>query len=83
MRILVGLIGIPLGFLIVYYRERVVAFTGKFDFFEEKLGSGGTYTFMAFFGIAVAIGSLMYMFGTLQDLFNATLGKLFFGSPPG
>lgn len=76
MRFLVGLIGIPLGFLMVYYRERVKRFTGDIAFAEKYLGIGGTYTFIAILGLIVAIGSLMYMFGAFQILLENTLGRL-------
>lgn len=79
MRFFVGIIGIPLGLLMVIYRERVKRFTGDFAFAEQWFGQGGTYTALIVVGILITIGSLMYMLGTLQALF-ATLFGPFFGA---
>lgn len=76
MRIIVGIIGIPLGFVMIYYRERIKRFTGDFAFAEKYLGVGGTYTFIALLGVVIAVGSMMYMFGTLQVLFGNILSWL-------
>ena len=75
-RILIGLIGIPLGFVIMVYRITIVRFTGKIAFAEQYF-NGGTYTFMVLVGILVSIFSMMYAFGTLQDFFMATVGRFF------
>ena len=77
MRYFVGLIGFPLGMIIVVYRERVKRFTGDFGFAESWFGPGGTYTAILIFGLVLSIGCLMYMFGTLQDLFIKIFGGLF------
>lgn len=77
MRFFVGLIGIPLGFAIVVYRERVKRFTGDIAWAEKHLGPGGSYTAILIFGLAVVIGSFLYMMGTLQILLENTLGRLF------
>ncbi len=74
MRYLVGLIGFPLGLIIVVYRERIKNFTGDMAFAEKWFGQGGTYTWILLFGLAVSLGSLMYMFGTLQVIFLKLLG---------
>lgn len=79
MRFLVGIIGIPLGFVIIYYRERIKRFTGDFAWAEKHLGPGGTYTAIFLFGVAVFLGALMYMLGTLQVLWESTLGRFFTG----
>lgn len=77
MRYLVGLIGFPLGIIIIVYRERVKRFTGDIDIAEKYLGVGGTYTAILIFGLFVSIGSLMYMFGTLQAMIRGIAGPLF------
>lgn len=79
MKILVGLIGFPLGLVLVVYRERVKRFTGDFAFAEKWFGPGGTYTFLLIFGIAVSFLSLMYAFGTLQMLLAKILAPFFPG----
>lgn len=82
MRIFVGLIGIPLGFVIVYYRERIKRFTGEFEWAERRLGSGGTYTAIFLFGLMITILSLMYMLGTLQTLLYSIFGRFLPGAEP-
>jgi hypothetical protein len=82
MRLLIGLIGIPLGFYIVIKREQLKDFTGDIEFAEKRLGSGGTYTFFVLLGVLVAAGSMMYMFGVLQLLLGDTVGRLLFPSQP-
>lgn len=77
MRYLVGLIGFPLGLVIVVYRERVKRFTGDMALFEKWFGSGGTYTGILIFGLIVSLGSLMYAFGTLQLLIAKILSPFF------
>jgi hypothetical protein len=79
MRYFVGIIGFPLGLVIVIYRERIKRFTGDFGFAESWFGPGGTYTVILILGLVVSIGSLMYAFGTLQAIFLKILGP-FLGS---
>ena len=76
MRFLVGIIGFPLGIVLIVYRERVKRFTGDFAFAEKWFGSGGTYTALMLFGILISLGSLMYSLGTLQDIFTAVFGPI-------
>lgn len=76
MRYLVGLIGFPLGIIIIVYRERVKNFTGDMAFAEKWFGQGGTYTAVLIFGLFVSIGSLMYMFGAFQSLIGGILGPI-------
>jgi len=78
-RILVGLIGMPLGAAIMIYRYQLKQFTGDIAFAEQYLGSGGTYNLFIIIGLAVSILSLMYAFGTLQDFFTGYLGSFFTG----
>lgn len=76
MRFLVGIIGFPLGIVIIVYRERVKRFTGDMGFAEKWFGSGGTYTAIMLFGFIVTIGSTMYAFGTLQALIMKIIGPV-------
>ena len=76
-RILIGLIGVPLGFIIMIYRAKIKEVTGPVEFAESKLGPGGTYTLYTLIGLGVSIISVMYAFGTFQEMFNASLGQLF------
>jgi hypothetical protein len=76
-KILVFLIGIPLGFIIMIYRNQLKELTGEIAFAEQYLGNGGTYTLYVFLGIAVVFLSVSYAFGALQEFFDSTLGMFF------
>jgi len=77
-RLFVGIIGVPLGFLIIIYRYQLKQFTGNVGFAEQYLGAGGTYNLFVLIGLLVSVLSMMYAFGTVQDFYNGYLG-LFFG----
>lgn len=68
VQILVGLIGIPLGILILVYKERIVFTFGKMDWAEQRLGAGGTYNIWVLIGLGVIIGSFLYMIGSFPLL---------------
>ncbi len=76
-RILVGLLGVPLGIIIMVYRYQLKQFTGDIAFAEEYLGSGGTYTLFVLLGLAISILSIMYGLGTLQEFFIGSFGRFF------
>ena len=76
-RIFVAIFGIPLGFIMMIYRYHIKQFTGNISWAEQYLGSGGTYNLIIIVGLVISIVSLMYAMGTLQDLFNGTLGPIF------
>lgn len=78
-RLLIGLIGIPLGIIIIRYRVNIKNWTGDIGWAEKYLGVGGTWTVIVAFGILVSFGSLMWMMGTLQELFIKYLGPFFGG----
>lgn len=78
-RILVGLLGVPLGVVIIIYRYHLKQFTGDIAFAEQYLGSGGTYNLFVLIGLAVSILSMMYAFGTIQEFFTGYLGSFFAG----
>jgi len=67
-QILVGLIGIPLGVVILIYKERIVFTFGKMDWAEQRLGSGGTYNIWVLIGLGLVIGSFLYMIGSFPYL---------------
>ncbi len=71
---IIALLLIPGGILMMVYAEKVVDFTGKFDFAERWFVSGGTYTFVKLMGLAMTILSFMYLVGGLDSFLAATLG---------
>ncbi len=76
-RVLVAIFGIPLGLIIMIYRFQLTQFSGKIQWAEQYLGSGGTYNFYIIAGLAVSVLSLMYSLGTIQSFFTGTLGTIF------
>ncbi|MEK7524466.1 MAG: hypothetical protein AAB588_05570 [Patescibacteria group bacterium] len=79
MRYLVGIVGFPLGIVVIVYRERIKRFTGDFAFAESWFGPGGTYTALLLFGLLLSLGSLMYALGTIQLVLSQFFGKFFAG----
>ncbi len=79
-RFLVGILGFPLGIVIMIYRYQLKQFTGEIAFAEHYLGSGGTYNLFIIIGIAVSVLSLMYAFGTIQGFAAGSLGQFFAGN---
>lgn len=76
-RIIVFVVGLPLGILMMVYRNQLKEITGDIEWAERNLGSGGTYTLLIMIGLLVSVLSVMYAFGTLQAVFQGTLGGLF------
>lgn len=76
-RILVAVIGIPLGMAIMIYRYPIIKLFGKVSWAEEKLGGGGSFTLVILFGLAIWVISLMYALGTFQEITVGIFGGLF------
>lgn len=76
-RILAFILGVPLGFLIMIYRYKLKQLTGDIAWAEQYLGSGGTYNFFILLGLVVTILSIMYAFGSLQELTAGSVGMFF------
>lgn len=65
-RIVFGLVGIPLGLIIIIYTHYIVDnITGPIGFAERLFSSigSGTYSFFRISGLIIIIASLMVMFG--------------------
>lgn len=77
MRIIYGLIGMVLSFLLLIYRVPVKHFFGQFRWAEEKLGPGGTYTVLVFIALFGFIFSLMYMTDSFHLIFGEGGNDLF------
>lgn len=76
-RILIGIIGIPLGFLIILYREKIKDAIGAIGFAEKIFGQGGTWTAIPLIGLGISILSFLWMIGSLQSIFIDYLGPFF------
>lgn len=76
-RIMIGIIGIPAGFLIIRYREKVKDSLGNIGFAEKYLGKGGTWTVIPLIGLGISILSFLWMIGNLQTIFKQLFGRFF------
>lgn len=76
-RFLAAIIGMPIAFVILYYRRAIKEFIGDVGFAEKIFGVGGTNVLIVVIGILVFIGSLMYSLGTLQSFLQGTVGMFF------
>ncbi len=76
-RVLAILLGLPAALLLVKYRRQVGDLIGPVSFAESFFGPGGTYTFVLLLALLTFILSLMYAFGTLQEILTGPLGQIF------
>jgi len=76
-QIVFGLIGIPLGVLIMLKANYIVdQITGFLGFAERYLGNGGTYTFYRILGFTITIVSLFVMFGLAGTIYSSIVEGL-------
>ncbi len=79
MNILVGIIGIALGFVCILYAYPIKQMVGSIGFFEKVFGLGGTLSGVKLVGVLLIILSFVWMTGTLQEfllwIFGPILGK--------
>lgn len=68
---------IPAGVIVVVKAIAIGDFIGEIDWCEKYIGSGGTYTFIKLFGLAVSLVSIMWLTGTPQAFLQNTIGHLF------
>jgi hypothetical protein len=81
MNVLIGLIGIAVGFLIIWKSEWIYRNFGAIDWAEMHLGSdGGTRLLWKLIGLAIIFLSTLLMFGMMGDIINGIFGSLFHGS---
>lgn len=79
MRIILGLIGIVLSFVLIVYRVPINHFIGGIDWAERKLGPGGSYTALVIIALLLFAFSLMYMTNSFGVIFGSSPVD-FFGS---
>jgi hypothetical protein len=76
-RIIFGIIGIPVGIVMMVYAHKIVDnFTGSIGFAERYFGGGGTYTFIRFSGALIAIISMLIMFGIAGFIYDSIVTTL-------
>ena len=62
MKFLIFIMCFSIGFIAIRYSKWLVDSIGRSQFFEEKLGSGGTYTFWKLLGVASILFGFWYLF---------------------
>jgi NhaP-type Na+/H+ or K+/H+ antiporter len=67
MRYLIALVGIVIGFLIIWKSEWIFEQFGRVDWAEINL-SGGTRFFWKLVGLAIIFASLFFMSGILEGI---------------
>ncbi len=70
-RIFWGILGIIVGFLMIYKNVSLVSFTGKNSWAEKFLGPGGTFTFYKIIGILVIVVAFLYLTGGLNNIITS------------
>ena len=80
MNFFIGLIGVAIGFLLVWKANWIYINFGSVDWAEIHLGSnGGTRFFWKLIGLAVIIVSALIMFGFIEGIVNAIFSSFFRG----
>ncbi len=75
MKYFLGIIIVGIGFLIVWKSDWIMENFGRIPWAEAKLGTeGGTRLLYKLIGIAIIIGSFLYMSGALQGIMRAIFG---------
>ena len=76
-QIVFGIIGIPLGVLMMVKAHYIVDnMTGSIGFAERYLGGGGTYAFFRILGCVIALVSMFVMFGFAGTIYSSIVGGL-------
>ncbi len=63
MKFLIFFVCLGFGYIGIIYSKWLVDSLGRVSWFEDKLGSGGTYSFWKLLGLAFIIFGFVYMFG--------------------
>jgi len=70
-RIILGLIVALVGFLMIYKTRTFQGITGRIAWAEDKLGGGGTYTFLKILGLLVIFLGIFIVSGIIDDILKA------------
>lgn len=74
---LLAILLIPAGIMMVWKSTQIGDFIGEIAFAERVFGSGGTYSFIKYCGIAVSILAIMWLTGGPQVFLQEHVGKFF------
>lgn len=76
-QIVFGLIGIPLGIVIMLKANYIVEqITGPIGFAESMFGGAGTYAFMRLLGFLITFVSMFVMFGFSGMIYSSIVNGL-------
>ncbi|MBU0531166.1 MAG: hypothetical protein ABIG32_02155 [Candidatus Uhrbacteria bacterium] len=67
-RIVIGLIIAVVGFFMIWKTTAFQGWTGRIAWAEEKLGGGGTSTFLKILGLLIIFVGVFYATGIFQDI---------------
>lgn len=78
LRIILGTLGLAIGFLIVWKSEWILQNFGTVAWAEAKLGtSGGSRFFYKLIGLSIIIISILYLTGLIEGVILAIFSRLF------
>jgi hypothetical protein len=79
MRFFFGMLGIVVGFLMVWKTQFFLQTFGRIPWAEEHLrhGWGGSWMGYKLLGLIIIFGSLLYMMGVLQRMIILVIGPFF------
>jgi len=69
VRIILGIVVMLIGFFMVWKTVAVQRWTGMIQWAEEKLGSGGTNTFLKFLGVGIIFIGILIATNIISDVF--------------
>lgn len=73
-RIILGFVVMAMGFLMIWKTVFFQEWTGRIEFAEEKLGSGGTNTFLKLVGAGVCFIGVAIATNLISDILNSFAG---------
>ena len=79
VRIIMGLIGVVIGFFMVWKAEKFVEAIGPMEWAEKFFGGSRSSTGYQVIGIIIILISFAVMTNLIGGILNATLGRLFVG----
>ncbi len=77
LRVLLGLAIVVVGFLMVWKTDKFQTWVGQIDWAEQKLGSGGTRTFLKLLGAGVAFIGILIATNIISDTIGFFAGFVF------
>jgi len=70
-RVILGLIIGTVGFFMIYRTTWFQGITGRIAWAEQKLGGGGTHTFLKILGVLIIFLGIFIVSGIINDILGA------------